>query len=305
MGAINYSRGGRVMQHSRQKCWDECLGGLRGGVGGLRGGVGGLCGGVGGLCGGPGEAGRGARRHRGRFSREARAHSPPSRPPLRWGIPGARGAGCLFPGRPERLAGHSWRARSGHCPRRGFSCHIPVGEDKEAARRRRGGEGGREYSAGPASCTKRTVVERAFASYQAMEGTGHPPRTNPPSSTQRASSSAQSSPGALMRRALAAVSSRCSPDGDRRGRRAVLLEWTGGGRQGRSGVPHSGVVVWRSALLLGMDAVAVQSDSGACVRGCGGCVCGSLAVLRAASCAVLRDPRAVAPLRHLVRGRVA
>ena len=102
--------------------------------------------------------------------------------------------------------------------------------------------------------------------------TGHPPQTNPPSSTQRASSSTQSSPGALMRRALAAVSSRCSPHGDRRGRRAVLLEWTGGGRQGRSGVPHSGVVVWRSALLLGMDAVAVQSDSGACVRGCGGCV---------------------------------
>lgn len=126
MGAINYSRGGWVMQHSRQKCWDEGPCGLRGGVGGLRGGVGGL-------CGGPGEAGRGARRHRGRFSREARAHSPPSRPPLRWGIPGARGAGCLFPGRPERLAGHSWRARSGHCPRRGFSCHIPVGEDKEAA----------------------------------------------------------------------------------------------------------------------------------------------------------------------------
>ena len=65
---------------------------------------------------------------------------------------------------------------------------------------------------------------------QAMEGAGHPPRTNPPSSTQRASSSTQSSPGALMRRALAAVSSRCSPHGDRRGRRAVLLEWTGGGR---------------------------------------------------------------------------
>ena len=167
---------------------------------------------------------------------------------------------------------YSSRARRGHCPRRGFACQIPVKEDQEATRRRRGGEGGREYSAGPASCTKRTVVERAFASYQAMEGTGHPPRTNPPSSTQRASSSAQSSPGALMRRALAAVSSRCSPDGDRRGRRAVLLEWTGGGRQGRSGVPHSGVVVWRSALLLGMDAVAVQSDSGACVRGCGGCV---------------------------------
>ena len=99
MGAINYSRGGWVMQHSRQKCWDEGPCALRGGVGGL--------------CGGPGEAGRGARRHRGRFSREARAHSPPSRPPLRWGIPGARGAGCLFPGRPERLAGHSWRARSG------------------------------------------------------------------------------------------------------------------------------------------------------------------------------------------------
>lgn len=155
MGVINYSRGGWVMQYSRQKCWDEGPCALRGGVGGLRGGVGGL-------CGGPGEAGRGARRHRGRFSREARAHSPPSRPPLRWGIPGARGAGCLFPGRPERLAGHSWRARSGHCPRRGFSCHIPVGEDKEAVRRRRGGE----CSFAPASHAKRTVVERAFASHK-------------------------------------------------------------------------------------------------------------------------------------------
>ena len=59
---------------------------------------------------------------------------------------------------------------------------------------------------------------------------GHPPRTNSPSSTQRVSSSTQSSPGALVRRALAAVSSRCSPHGARRGRRAVLLEWTGGGR---------------------------------------------------------------------------
>ena len=199
MGAINYSRGGWVMQYSRQKCWDECLGGLRGGVGGLRGGVGGLRGGVGGLRGGPGEAGRGARRHRGRFSREARAHSPPSRPPLRWGIPGARGAGCLFPGRPERLAGHSWRARSGHCPRRGFSCHIPVGEDKEAARRRRGGE----CSFAPASHAMRDVVEQAFASYKQWRGrTGRPPRTHSPSSTQQASSPTRSSPGPLKRRAL-------------------------------------------------------------------------------------------------------
>ena len=62
--------------------------------------------------------------------------------------------------------GHSWRTRHGHCPRRGFACQIPVKEDQEAARRRRGGEGGREYSSGPASCTKRTVVERAFASYK-------------------------------------------------------------------------------------------------------------------------------------------
>ena len=37
-------------------------------------------------------------------------------------------------------------------------------------------------------------------------------------------------------------------------------------------MPHSGVVVWWSALLLGMGAVAVRSDSGACVRGCGGSV---------------------------------
>ena len=44
MGAINYSRGGWVMQYSRQKCWDEGPCGLRGGVGGLCGGVGGLCG---------------------------------------------------------------------------------------------------------------------------------------------------------------------------------------------------------------------------------------------------------------------
>ena len=75
---------------------------------------------------------------------------------------------------------YSSRARRGHGPRRGFACQIPVKEDKEAARRRRGGEGGREYSSGPASCTKRTVVERAFASYQAVEGAHWPPATDEP-----------------------------------------------------------------------------------------------------------------------------
>ena len=124
---------------------------------------------------------------------------------------------------------YSSRARRGHCPRRGFACQIPVKEDQEAARRRRGGEGGREYSSGPASCTKRTVVERAFASYKQWRApaTRHG-RTRP--RPHNGSPHPQSSSGALMRRALAAVSSRCSPHGDRRGRRAVLLEWTGGGR---------------------------------------------------------------------------
>ena len=219
MGAINYSRGGWVMQHSRQKCWDEGPCALCGGVGGLCGGVGGLCGGVGGLCGGVGEAGRGARRHRGRSSREARAHSPPSRPPLRWGIPGARGAGCLFPGRPERLAGHSWRARSGHCPRRGFSCHIPVGEDKERATKvpsrlmmpypRRGGQGSGQAQTRGRVLLRPRLLRRAHRRQaglrvlQAMEGgTGRPPRTHSPSSTQQASSPTQSSPGPLKRHAL-------------------------------------------------------------------------------------------------------
>ena len=62
-------------------------------------------------------------------------------------------------------------------------------------------------------------------------------------------------------------------------------------------MPRSGVAVWWSALLLGMGAVAVRSDSGAlCAWLWGRAVCGSLAVLGAASCAVLRDPRATAPL---------
>ena len=106
------------------------------------------------------------------------------------------------------------RARRGHCPWRGFACQIPVTEDQESARRRRGGEGGREYSFAPASCTKRTVVERAFASYKQWRGrTGRPPRTNSPSSAQRASSSTLSSPGVLKGRALAAVSFLCAARG--------------------------------------------------------------------------------------------
>ena len=123
------------------------------------------------------------------------------------------------------------RARRGHCPWRGFACQIPVTEDQESARRRRGGEGGRKYSFAPASCTKRTVVDRAFASYQAMEGAHWPPATDEPALVHTTGLLIHtSSPGALVRRALAAVSSRCSPHGARRGRRAVLLEWTGGGR---------------------------------------------------------------------------
>lgn len=51
-------------------------------------------------------------------------------------------------------------------PRRGFACQIPVKEDKEAVGRGRGGEGGCEYSFAPASHAKRTVAERAFASYR-------------------------------------------------------------------------------------------------------------------------------------------
>lgn len=62
--------------------------------------------------------------------------------------------------------GHSSRAIREHCPRRGFACQIPVKEDQKAARRRRGGEGGREHSFGPASYTKRNVIEQAFASYK-------------------------------------------------------------------------------------------------------------------------------------------
>lgn len=94
--------------------------------------------------------------------------SAPRRPgaPGRTRTPRARGVGPAVPvvAVPRRRA--LLARNAGHCPRRGFACRIPVTEDQESARRRRGGEGGREYSFAPASCTKRTVVERAFASYK-------------------------------------------------------------------------------------------------------------------------------------------
>ena len=151
----------------------------------------------------------------------------------------------------------------------------PARSPSRRTRKRPGADAGAKAGAStpPAPPPAPSAPSSIGPSRPTSNGGRRPPATDEPALVHTTGlSSTQSSPGALMRRALAAVSSRCSPHGDRRGRRAVLLEWTGGGRQGRSGVPHSGVVVWRSALLLGMDAVAVQSDSGACVRGCGGCV---------------------------------
>ena len=93
------------------------------------------------------------------------------------GTPRALGAGARSPRLPWRARGCSSRAR------RGFACQIPVKEDQEAGRRRRG----REYSFDPASYAKRNVVERAFASYRqwralaARHGrTRHRPRSRPP-----------------------------------------------------------------------------------------------------------------------------
>ncbi|MBF0695868.1 IS5 family transposase [Actinomyces bowdenii] len=61
---------------------------------------------------------------------------------------------------------YSSRANCRYCRCRGVRCVIPVKDDQKAARKRRGKQGGREYSFDAVSYKQRNVVERVFASYK-------------------------------------------------------------------------------------------------------------------------------------------